>query len=82
MSKPKKKKLATEGILRFDLSDPFARDEFYNAQMGTMYRMVLQGLDEYLRQIVKYGKSDKVSARAVRDWLTVEMETNGVKLYD
>lgn len=80
--KPNKKKPKQEGILRFDLSDPYARDAFYNAQMGTMYRIVLQGLDEYLRQIDKYGKTDKVSARAVRDWLTVEMEAKGVKLYD
>lgn len=63
--------MATQAILIFDLSDPDARYEHRLALAGPALMHIVQGVDEYLRQIVKYG-SDEAKA-AVADGLRTHM---------
>jgi len=45
-----------EGVLKFQL--PEEMESFEDAQRGWKYKVVLQDIDNYLRNKVKYGEPD------------------------
>ena len=65
--------MAAQAILIFDLNDPDARYEHKLAMAGPALMHVVQEMDEYLRQIVKYG--DDEAKATVADSLRTHMRS-------
>lgn len=71
--------------LEFDITEE--QEEYYNAINGGSYRYLLQDLDNWLRDIVKYNAYKNTSeeqefASKVRDKLYELLQEDNLKLWD
>ena len=57
-----------KGILEFDL--PAESEEFLNAQRGTRWKLLVDDIQTYLRQLEKHGNQDVVNISELREFIT------------
>ena len=76
-----------KATLEFNL--PEERDEFRDAQNGGTWRMILQDVDNQLRNVVKYGEPKEALAKTtqgaydqVRTWIYEICQNNNLNLHE
>ncbi len=66
-----------KGVLEFNL--PEDEEDFYYAQNGILYSIVLEDLDNWLRNKVKYEDQETISIEEVREHLTKLLKERDLK---